>query len=246
MNFVQSATRATKHHVPDAAKKDSTKSAPSPKRNFKLNKPLVFKCYFCKKAGHMKKNYLKYKTWLAKQEAKKGKTVFACFESNLINIPSTEWWLDSGSSIHLTSSLQDFTTRRTLNKDEVKVSVGNRRRVEVKALGSVRLKLEFGFYLELDNVVYVPSMKRKLISISKLVLLGFYFTINKSGFNIFYESSQVGNAFISDGMFQLKLNKKECVFNAQDDKTKTQQSSILWRKRLGHISKQRMELLVRN
>ncbi|XP_070678082.1 uncharacterized protein [Malus domestica] len=72
MNFVQSATRATKPHVPDVAKKDSTKSAPSPKRNFKLNKPSVFKCYFCKKAGHMKKNCPKYKVWLAKQEAKKG------------------------------------------------------------------------------------------------------------------------------------------------------------------------------
>ena len=142
--------------------------------------------------------------------------------------------------------MQDFTTRRTPNKDEVKVSVGNGRTVEVKALGSVRLKLEFGFYLELDNVVYVPSMKRKLISISKLVLLGFYFTINKKGFNAFYESSQVGNGFMSDGMFQLKLNQTECVFNVQHEKAKTQQSSILWHKRLGHISKQRMELLVKN
>ncbi|KAM1263710.1 hypothetical protein ACFX2G_029301 [Malus domestica] len=246
VNLVHGAYKAHKSSAVDVTRKETTKRAPSPtKRNFKPNKPSIFKCYFCKKTGHMKRNCPKYKAWLAKQESKKGKNIFACFESNLIDLPSTAWWLDSGSSIHVTNSLQDFITKRTPNKDEVKVSVGNGRRVEVKALGSVRLKLEFGFCLELENVVYVPSMRRKLISVSKLVMLGFYFTINNIGFNIFYKSSQIGSGFLSDGMFQIKLNLDEHVFNIQNGNTKIQ-SSNLWHKRLCHISKQRMELLVKN
>ena len=85
--------------------------------------------------------------------------MFACFESNLVDMPSDAWWLDSSSSIRVTNLLQNFTTRRIPNKDEVKVSVGNGRRVEVKAIGTVRLKFDFGFCLELENVIYVPSMR---------------------------------------------------------------------------------------
>ncbi|KAM1562249.1 hypothetical protein ACFX1Z_005280 [Malus domestica] len=166
VNYVQSYNQNPKHGNHDTVRKDATRSTSSSKKVFKPNKPSIFKCFFCKKAGHMKKNFPKYKAWLAKQEVKKGKNVFVCFESNSVDIPSNAWWLDSGSSIHVTNSLQDFTIRRTPNKDEVKVLVGNGRRVEVKALGTVRLKLEFGFHLDLENVAYV-----KLASTSFTILL---------------------------------------------------------------------------
>ncbi|KAM2033523.1 hypothetical protein FF1_015515 [Malus domestica] len=246
VNYVQSYNQNPKHGNHDTVRKDATRSTSSSKKVFKPNKPSIFKCFFCKKAGHMKKNCPKYKAWLAKQEVKKGKNVFVCFESNSVDIPSNAWWLDSGSSIHVTNSLQDFTIRRTPNKDEVKVLVGNGRRVEVKALGTVRLKLEFGFHLDLENVAYVPSMRRKLVSVSKLVLLGYYFTLNKIGFNIFYNSSHIGTGSICDGMFQFKLRVENVIFNVERNHEKPQQSSHLWHKRLGHVSKPRMELLIKS
>ncbi|KAM1443641.1 hypothetical protein ACFX2I_039895 [Malus domestica] len=250
VNFVQGYAKSANNYNSDTAKRNFARNIPPSKKTFKVNNSSVFKCYFCKKTGHMKRNCPKYKSWLAKQEAKKGKNktsnVFACFESNLIDTPSNAWWLDSGSSIHVTNSLQDCITKRTPNKDEVKVSVGNGRRVEVKALGTVRLKLDFGFCLELENVVYVPSMRRKLVSVSKLVLLGFYFTLNNIGFNVFYKSSHIGTGFLCDGMFKFKTNLIESVFNVEKEVKNSKNSSNLWHRRLGHISKQRMELLVKN
>ncbi|KAM1649269.1 hypothetical protein ACFX14_010564 [Malus domestica] len=249
VNYVQSHNKGYKNSMSDATKRDSAK-VPISKKNFKLNNSSIFKCYFCKKTGHMKRNCPKYKAWLAKQKAKKGKnkisSVFACFESNVIDVPSNSWWLDSGSSIHVTNSLQDFITKRTPNKDEVKVSVGNGRRVEVKAIGTARVKLDFGFILELENVVYVPTMRRKLVSVSKLVLLGFYFTLNNMGFNVFYNSSHIGSGSLCDGMFKFKLNSLENVFNVEKEVSNPKHSSNLWHKRLGHISRSRMELLVKN
>ena len=238
-NFVQSSNRDVKASNSDAMRKDHTRNVhSSSKRVFKHNRHLVFKCYFCKKAGHMKRSCPKYKAWLAKQEAKKGKKVFSCFDSNLIDIPSSAWWLDSGSSVHVTNSLQDFRTRRIPNKDEVNVSVGNGRRVEVKALGTIRLNLDFGFQLDLENVVCVPSMRRKLVSASRFVLLGFYFTMNNS--------SYIGTRFLVDGMFPFSLKNNRVIFNTKSKETKSLQSSNLWHKRLWHISKPRMELLVKD
>ena len=76
--------------------------------NFKLKngmkKPI--KCYFCKKIGHMKKGCLKFKVWLEKQDKAKGNPlVHVCFESNLVNVPSNSWWLDSGATVHVAFTL---------------------------------------------------------------------------------------------------------------------------------------------
>ncbi|KAI5354068.1 hypothetical protein L3X38_006963 [Prunus dulcis] len=89
-------------------------------------KPVGLKCFFYKKTGHMKKEYIRYKKWLDKQKTKgKSDQVLVCFESNLVDFIDDSWWLDSGASIHVTNSLQGFIKRRLPSKDEVKVFVGN-------------------------------------------------------------------------------------------------------------------------
>ena len=60
------------------------------------------KCFFCKKKGHMKKNCLKHRKWLAK---KGNFNSFVCFESNLTNVCHNTWWIDSGSTIHVLNTL---------------------------------------------------------------------------------------------------------------------------------------------
>ena len=67
-----------------------------------------------------------------------------------------------------------------------KVLIGNERRVEVMAIGTVRLKLNFVFCLEIDNVVYVPYIRMKLVSFRSWFCLFFYFTLNNKGLNNFF------------------------------------------------------------
>ena len=53
----------------------------------------------------------------------------------------------------------------------------------VQAIGTYSLVLSSGFILELEKTFYVPSFSRNLISISKLVPLGFSFSFSNSGFS---------------------------------------------------------------
>ncbi|KAI5326545.1 hypothetical protein L3X38_035619 [Prunus dulcis] len=66
------------------------------------------------------------------------------------------------------NSLQEFTSKRLPSRDKVKVFVGNGEKVQVDYIGTIKIELDFGFVLELDEVVYVPSMKKSLCQLLDL------------------------------------------------------------------------------
>ena len=69
--------------------------------------PKCVKFHFCKKYGHFQKDCQKRKAWFEK----KGKpSAFVCFESNLAEVPSNTWWIDSGCTTHVTNVMQGFLT----------------------------------------------------------------------------------------------------------------------------------------
>ena len=208
------------------------------------------KCFFCKKPGHMKKSCQKYKKWLEKSKGKgnvaiyKGE-VLVCFETNNTEFDKNSWWVDSGASIHVTNSLQGFINKRVPRYDEISVIVGTGDKAAVKFVGTVRVKLESGFILELEDVCYVPSIRRNLISVSQIVKKNFELSINDSGFIIYQDLQVVGNGFHTGGMFQLNCKDSCYVANMVGQKRLNQNeiSSSLWHKRLGHISIERVKTL---
>jgi hypothetical protein len=131
------------------------------------------KCHFCRKFGHVKKDCHKRKAWF---EKKCKHLACVCFESNLIVVPSNTWWIDSGSTVHVSNSMQGFLTIQTLNQNENFIVMGNGVKVQVVAIGTFRLFLETGCYLNLFQTLYVPSISRNLVYLSKLDLDGYYFT----------------------------------------------------------------------
>jgi hypothetical protein len=65
------------------------------------------KCHFCRKLGHYQKDCPKRRQWFKK----KGKClitgfVSVCFESNLTEVPSNTWWLDSAATTHVSNTMQ--------------------------------------------------------------------------------------------------------------------------------------------
>ncbi|KAI5339875.1 hypothetical protein L3X38_019148 [Prunus dulcis] len=191
----------------------------------------------------MKRDCRKYKKWLEKKKGKgNNNLILVCFESNLVNFSCDSWWLDSGASIHVANSLQEYTSKRLPSKDEVKVFVGNGEEVQVNYIGTVRIKLEFGFVLELDEVVYVPSMKKSLISVTRLVKSKFSLNFDGTGCSIFRNKDLVGKASLIDGMFRLNCKRTEMEINIVQTKT-NEISFKLWHKKLGHVSKERITQL---
>ena len=121
--------------------------------------------------------------------------------------------------------------------------------MHVEAIGTCSLILSSGFILELEKTFYVPSFSRNLISISRLVPLEFSFSFSDSGFSLSNISKVIGYGTLSDGLFHIQLQNyityismhvtvglKRCVMN--------EESSMLWDRRLGHISIERIKKLV--
>ena len=101
----------------------------------------------------------------------------------------------------------------------------------------------------MEKTFYVPSFSRNLISISSLLPLGFSFSFSDSDFSLSNKSKVIGYGTLSDGLFHIQLQNnftynsmhvtaglKRCVMN--------EESSMLWHRRLGHISIERIKKLV--
>ena len=58
------------------------------------------KCNYCPKFGHKKIDCHKLK---ANLEKKGNPFVKVCLESNIIDVPTNSWWLDTGATIHVTN-----------------------------------------------------------------------------------------------------------------------------------------------
>jgi hypothetical protein len=78
------------------------------------------------------------------------------------------WWVDSGATTHVANSLQGLSETRTLQRGERTIKVANGVQANIEAIGDLSLELNNGFVLSLKEVLYVPSLHRNLISVSKL------------------------------------------------------------------------------
>ena len=82
--------------------------------------------------------------------------VSVCFESNVIDVPSDTWWLDSGATIHACNYMQAMISRRSPTSLEQYMYMADGTRVQVDFLGIVRLQLSIGIlFFELQDVAYI-------------------------------------------------------------------------------------------
>ena len=161
------------------------------------------KCFFSKKKGHMKKDCSKFKIWLDK---KGNQFSFVYYESNMVNVNHNIWWIDFGSTIYVSNTLQGMQNLRKPMGSEQYIYSGNKMSSHVEAIRTYSLVLSSGFILELEKTFYVLSFSKNLISISRLVPLGFSFNFSDSGFSLSNKSKVIGSLVLSNG-FILELEK---------------------------------------
>ena len=209
------------------------------------------RCFFCKKKGHIKKDCAKFKAWLSKLEPTGNDSLALVYESNLSEAPSSSWWLDSGATNHVAFIIQGFINRRKPNQDESKLTVGNNEKADVVFVGDVILILDSGFKLMLKDTFYVPSFKRNLVSVSCLDMYDYSFEIKSNVISLFLNSNKVGCCYMSNRLYKLCLSPNDIYVTYTAEKVVSkrplpkEQSYALWHKRLGHISKDRVERLIK-
>ena len=102
----------------------------------------------------------------------------------MVTVNTNTWWIDSGSTIHISNSLQGMQNLRKPVKNEQFILSGNKIGSHVEAIGTCYLNLDGGFVLELQRTFYVPSFSRNLILVSKLVPFGYSFHFLETPFNL--------------------------------------------------------------
>jgi hypothetical protein len=89
-------------------------------------------------------------------------------ESLFLEFSTSTWWIDSGVTIYVANSLQGFSIKRKLANGQKSIRVANGVEAEVKAIGDLAIELDDDFALNLNNVLFVSSLRRNLISASCL------------------------------------------------------------------------------
>ena len=130
--------------------------------------------------------------------------------------------------------------------NELSIFSGNKMRSHVEATGVCKLVLSSGVVLVLEKNFYVSSVSRNLISISTFVPFGYSLNFLDISLSLSYKSDLVGYGTLSNGLYCLNLKNdtslhvmhvhagtKRCVMN--------EDSSMLWHRRLGHFSQQRIK-----
>ena len=132
---------------------------------------------------------------------------------------------------------------------EMIIRLGNGDRVQVEQVGVVSLVLFSSQILKLKDIVYVPSMRRNLISVVALDHDGYFCNFGNGKLQLLYDSCVIGYGFLCDGLYKIDLDLKYTnSINAVTCKKRgriDERSSMLWHKRLGHISRDKMQRLIK-
>ena len=209
-----------------------------------------FTCYFCKKADHFKKECPKFVSC----SIKKGTLLtLVCSKVNLTSEPIHTWWVDSGDTTQVSISLHGCLWSRQPNDYERFIYVGDGKTMKVEAVGTFRLLLKTGVYLDLKETYVIPSFRRNLISISVLDKFGYYCSFGNSKFSIPLNSNVIGTGslYVPDNLYLLDIvaSFNETLYTSirgTKHKLTDKDSIMLWHKQLSHISKQRIQRLVSN
>ena len=102
----------------------------------------------------------------------------------MVNVNHNTWWIDSGSTIHVSNTLQGIQNLRKPVGSEQCIYSGSKMSSRVEAIGTCNLVLNSGFILELEKTFYVPNFFRNLISISRLVPLAFQILVSVYPINL--------------------------------------------------------------
>ena len=149
--------------------------------------------------------------------------------------------------------MQGFQETRKLNEGELFLTLADGRRIPVVAVGVSNLCLK-SRVLQLEDCLYVPNVRRNLISATYLGKHG-YCVILKDNVVIKKDKMFICSGNIVDGLYILTPDMHE-LYNSEIDNSSHVKSlkrkfpstseAYLWHLRLGHINSSRIQRLIKD
>ncbi|GMF38893.1 unnamed protein product [Phytophthora lilii] len=136
---------------------------------------------------------------------------------------------------------KDFDDFRELT-EPIDITVANGQRLRAAGVGSVKLIMEDGVKVTLTDVLFVPHLDRKLISISALTArgVGVHFEADSAVLSFRGRSiariPRIGKLFALEARLALVEEANQAVFSQEH-------GSDVWHARLGHVTDKKLKLI---
>ena len=150
-----------------------------------------------------------------------------------------DWYFDSGASKHITSCKNFFVTLEDACHKAGTVTCANNASYTIKGIGQVHITAVNGDVVTLNNVLYVPGIKKNLLSVSAIAMHGYpvHFLYDKCTVHDRTKGDIIvitGSLF--NNLYKLDIYQKFDDQNALAVDAQTQSNSELWHARFGHLN----------
>ncbi|GJT04270.1 zinc finger, CCHC-type containing protein [Tanacetum coccineum] len=193
-------------------------------------------CWKCRKPGHFKKDCRS-----GKGGGKGKKRGWFKWIQGSRKDDDISWWVDSGATCHVCKNLQWFKDFKPF-EDGSMLKMGNVATEPIKGLVSVNLVFTSRNSLLLNNVVYVPGIRKNLVSGIVLNNNGYKQVMESDKYILSRHGNFIGFGYLN-GMFKLNLDVsfiKNSVCMASTSSSNNCGKSKLWHARLGHVHYKRL------
>jgi len=178
-------------------------------------------CFECGVVGHWKRNCPTYLAALKAKRASEGTSGVYIYmlKMGLFTFSSNTWVCATRCGTHICNTLQGFRRSTQLGKHEMVLYVGNGATVAVHAHGNLEMCLPSGLNLYLNNVYYIPTLTRNILSVSLLKQSDFNYQFMNDNLHAFKNGIFYFEARPINGIYEINLDcksKDNSIYNIRD------------------------------
>ncbi|KAJ0392280.1 hypothetical protein ATCC90586_011623 [Pythium insidiosum] len=186
------------------------------------------KCHRCNKVGHKA-----FECRSKPRETTENETAFAAY-----NDQSQGWLLDSGASSHMTPSREDYVEYEKLVTPII-VKIADGASMKATGRGSVRFRCGNGEIVTVKDVLHIPTLDRRLLSIPKVTQRGLDVKFGATHCSIWKEDKLVISAKRNGNAYVLNVEHEHAMYISHVGATSEWE---LWHARSGHPSHKNYQL----